>query len=92
MLALNTARDTALTFSKERESQIVEQAATKEEGRAKLDEWRAFVDKVVTAIEIGYRAVHDAALLNDAKSASEAGAATMKALALLKDLKRELGR
>lgn len=87
LVTLNAARDVVLQVSKEREAQIVARATSKDEGRAALDAWRAKVDAVVAAIEVGYRAVHDAALLSDAKSASEAAAATKKALALLKDLK-----
>jgi len=86
LVALNGARDTLLVTSKAREAQIVEHAATKEEGRAQLDAWRATVDKIAVAIEDGYRAIYGAAILNDVKSASAAGAAVTKALALLKGL------
>jgi len=86
LVALNAARDTTLVVSKEREAQIVAKATSKEEGRAQLDAWRAKVDVVVAALTVGYQAIHDAALLNDAKSASEAGAAAAKALALFKEL------
>lgn len=86
LVALNVARDSTLSLSKEREAQIVEKATSKEEGRAQLDEWRTKIDKVIAAIDIGYRAVHDAALLDDAKSASEAAAAAQKALALVKEV------
>jgi hypothetical protein len=87
LVALNAARDTLLTVSKDREAQIVAKATSKEEGRTQLDAWRADVDKVAAAIEVGYRAIHDAALLSDAKSAREAAIAAQKALSLIKDLK-----
>lgn len=86
--ALDTASGAMLSISKERETQIVEHATTKEEGRAALDAWRARVDAVEQAIEMGYRAVYSASILNDATSASEAGAAVVKALALLKEIKK----
>lgn len=87
LVALNAARDTMLAVSKEREAQIVEHATTKEEGRAHLDAWRLTVDKAAAALEVGYRAIYGAAILNDLPSSSEAAAATAKALALLKELK-----
>lgn len=87
LVATNVARDTLLTVSKERETQIVEKATSKEDGRTQLDAWRAKVDVVAKAIDAAYRGIHDAALLNDAKSASEAASAAKKALSLLKDLK-----
>lgn len=87
LVSLNAARDTTLAVSKAREAQIVEQATTKEEGRAQLEAWRARADKIVAAIEIGYRAIYAAVILNDTKSAAEAGAATAKALTLVKELK-----
>jgi hypothetical protein len=87
LVGLNVARDTLLAVSKEREVQIVAEATSKDEGRAQLDAWRAKVDVVASAIEVAYRAVHDAALLSDVKSASEAAAAAKKALSLLKDLR-----
>lgn len=90
LVSLNVARDTMLTVSKERETQIVEHAATKEEGRTQLDAWRASVDKVVVAIDDGYRAIYGAAILDDAKSVSDAVAAVAKVLALVKDLKNPL--
>src|SRR5688572_22785778 len=86
LVSLNAARDTTLEVSKAREALIVEQATTKDEGRAALDTWRAKVDVVFVALDAGYRAVFSASLLNDAKSASEAGAAIAKALALVKEL------
>jgi hypothetical protein len=86
LVALNAARDTLLVVSKEREAQIVEKATSKEEGRAQLDAWRVNVDKVAAAIEAGYRAIYAAAILNDVKSASEAGAAVVRALALAKEI------
>ncbi len=87
LVALNVARDTVLAVSKEREAQIVERAATKEEGRAQLDAWRQVVDEVAAALEVGYRAIYAASILDDARSAGEAGAAVQKALALVKDMK-----
>lgn len=87
LVATNVARDTLLMVSKERETQIVEKATSKEEGRTQLDAWRAKVDVVAKAIDVAYRAIHDAALLNDAKSASEAAIAAKKVLSLLKELK-----
>lgn len=87
LVALNVARDTLRTTSKEREMQIVDQASSKEEGRAKLDAWRAIIDKVDAAIDDGYDAILAASILNDAPSASAAGAAVAKALALVRELK-----
>lgn len=67
--------------------QIVDQASSKEEGRVKLDAWRAIIDKVDAAIDDGYDAILAASILNDAPSASAAGAAVAKALALVRELK-----
>lgn len=89
LVAVNAARDTMLAVSKAREAQIVEKATSKDEGRAQIDAWRMKVDVVAKAIDVAYRAIHDAALLNEAKSASEALAAVTKALALIKELKNE---
>ena len=88
LVAVNVARDTMLTVSKEREAQIVEKATSKEEGRAQIDAWRAKVDVVAKVIDDAYRAIHDAALLNNIKSEGEALAAVAKALALIKELKQ----
>ena len=93
LVALNTARDAVLALSKEREKQIYDSCnppiCTKEEGRARVDVWRVKVDNVVKMIDVGYRAVHDAGLLGDARSGSDAGAAAVKALALYEDLMKE---
>ena len=91
VVALNTARDMVLTLSKEREKQIYDSCnppiCTKEEGHARVDAWQKKVDVAVKAIDLGYRAQHDAALLDDAKSESEARAAFARALGLVKELK-----
>lgn len=91
LVSLNVARDTARAASKEREKQIVDACnpptCTKEEGHARLDAWRELVDKAYTAIDDGYNAILAALVLDDAKSATDAGAAVSKALALVKDMK-----
>ena len=91
LVALNTARDAVLALSKEREKQIYDSCnpptCTKEEGHARVDAWQKKVDVAIKILDVGYRAVHDAALLDDAKSESEARAAFVKALDLVKDLK-----
>ena len=91
LVALNTARDAVLSISKEREQQLYDScnppSCTKEEGHARVDAWRGKVDVVVKSIDLGYRAVHDAALLDDTKSVSGAAAAAARALALYEDLK-----
>lgn len=91
LVALNTARDTVLALSKEREKQIYDgcnpPTCTKEEGHARVDAWQKKVDVAVQAIDVGYRAVHDAALLDDTKSAAAAAAAAAKALEIYKTLK-----
>ena len=93
LVALNTARDAVLALSKEHEKQIYDRCnpptCTKEEGHARVDAWRGKVDVVVKSIDLGYRAVHDAALLADAKSASDASAAALRALALYNELKEK---
>ena len=96
LVALNTARDAALALSKEREKQIYDSCnpptCTKEEGHAQVDVWRGKVDVAIKAIDIGYRAVHDGALLDDTKSVAAAAAAAARALSLyneLKDLKEK---
>lgn len=90
LVALNIARDTMRATSKEREKQIVDDCdppnCTKEEGHARLEEWRAHVDAVAVAIDDGYDAIWTAALLDDLKSASTAGSAVAKALDLVKGL------
>lgn len=87
LTSLNVARDTMLAVSKERERQIVEHAATKEQGRTELDAWRTKVDKVALALEVGYRAIYAASILNDAKSASDAVTAVAIAVAAITALK-----
>lgn len=98
LVALNTARDATLTISKEREKQIYDgcnpPSCTKEEGHTRVDAWRAKVDVAIKALDLAYRAVHDAGLLGDAKSASDAAIAAAKALAIykeLKELKQDVG-
>jgi len=91
LVALNTARDTALSISKERETQLYASCnpptCTKEEGHATVDAWQKKVDVVIKALDLAYRATHDAGLLGDAKSASDAGAAAARALTLYRQLK-----
>lgn len=91
LVTLNVARDTALTISKEREKQIYDgcnpPTCTKEEGHARVDAWRVKVDEAIKALDAGYRAVHDAALLDDTKSAAAASAAAAKALTIYEKLK-----
>ena len=93
LVALNTARDATLAFSKEREQQLYAACnpptCTKEEGYATVDAFQKKVDVVITALDLAYRAVHDAGLLADAKSASEAGAAAARALTLYEELMKE---
>lgn len=93
LVALNTARNAVLVISKEREKQIYDScnppACTQEEGHAQVDTWRGTVDVVIKAIDVGYRAVHDAALLDDTKSTTAAAAAAAKALDLYKQLKEK---
>src|SRR5680860_1570292 len=68
LVALNTARDAVLALSKEREEQIYDSCnpptCTKEEGHARVDAWRGKIDVAIKTIDVGYRAVHDAALLD----------------------------
>ena len=91
LVALNTARDAVLALSKEREKQIYDTCnpptCTKDEGHARVDAWRKKIDVAIKAIDVGYRTVHDAALLDDIKSVSAAAAAAAKALALYNELK-----
>ena len=91
LVALNTARDAVLALSKEREQQIYDSCnppiCTKDEGHARVDAWRGKVDVAIKAIDVGYRAVHDAALLNDAKSTTAAAAAAAQAFDLYRALK-----
>ncbi len=87
LAALNGTRDTVRAASKEREVQIIEHAASKEEGRAQLDAWRATIDKVTAAIDDGYDAIWAASIFDDVKSVSDAGAAVAKALELVKTIK-----
>jgi hypothetical protein len=93
LVALNTARDAVLALSKEREKQIYDSCnpptCAKEEGHARVDTWRGKVDVAIKTIDVGYRAVHDAALLDDIKSASDAAAAAARALTLYKELKEK---
>lgn len=96
LVALNTARDAVLVLSKAREKQIYDgcnpPTCTKEEGHTRVDAWREKVDVAIKALDLAYRAVHDAGLLGDAKSASDAAVAAAKALAIyneLKELKQE---
>ena len=93
LVALNTARDAVLALSKEREQQIYAgcnpPTCTKEEGHARVDAWREKVNPVIKALDLAYHTVHDAGLLGDVKSASDAGAAAVKGLALYEDLMKE---
>jgi hypothetical protein len=87
LVSLNVARDTLLSISKTREDQIVAQSATKDEGKARFAAWRPVIDKIAAAIDDGYRLIYGAALLDDAKSASDAATAVAKVLELIKELK-----
>ena len=97
LVALNTARDSTLAISAEREKQLYDAclaepkreppACTKEEGHARVEAWQKKIDAVVKAIDTGYRAVHDAALLDSSKSAIDAAGAAKKALDLYHQLK-----
>lgn len=91
LVSITVARDTVLAAAKEREKQIYgacnPPACSKEEGHAKVDAWRAQVDVVFKAIDVAYRAIHDAALLDDDKSESNARTALGDALKLIKELK-----
>ena len=97
LVALNTARDSTLAISAEREKQLYDTclaeakreppACTKEEGHARVDAWQKTVDTIIKAIDTGYRAVHDAALLDDSRSAIDAAMAAKKALDLYHQLK-----
>jgi hypothetical protein len=91
VVALNAAGDVVLALSKEREKQLYDSCnpptCTKEEGHARVEAWQKKVNVVMDAINRGYQAQHDAALLDDAKSAAHATAAAAKALDLYKQLK-----
>ena len=99
LIALNTSRDAVLAISKEREKQLYDAclaeaartppACTKEEGHARVDAWQKKVNEAIAAIDLAYKAVHDAGLLGDAKSATEAAAAAKKALDTYEQLKKE---
>ena len=93
LVALNTARDTVLAISKEREKQLYASCnpptCTKEEGYARVEVWQKKVDVAIKALDLAYRATHDAGLLGDAKSASAAAAAVARALALYQELTKE---
>ena len=93
LVALNTARDAVLVLSKEREKQIYDgcnpPTCTKEEGHARIDVWRGKIDVVIKALDLAYRATHDAGLLGDVKSASDAAAAAARGLALYEELMKE---
>ena len=93
LVALNTARDAVLVLSKEREEQIYDgcnpPTCTKEEGHARIDVWRGKIDVVIKALDLAYRATHDAGLLGDVKSASDAAAAAARGLALYEELMKE---
>lgn len=90
LVTLNVARDTMRATSRAREAQIVDACdppdCTKEEGHARLEEWRAHVDAIAEAIDDGYDAIWAASLLDDLKSARDAGAAVTRALDLVKSL------
>jgi len=91
VVALNTARDAVLAISKEREKQLYDSCnpptCIKEEGYARVEAWQKKVDVIIKVIDVGYRAQHDAALLDDTKSAAAAAAAAAKALDLYNELK-----
>jgi len=93
LVALNAARDSVLALSKEREKQIYAScnppACTQEQGHARVDAWQKKVDEAVKLIDTGYKAVHDAALLDDQKSTIGAATAAQKALDLYEKLKKE---
>jgi hypothetical protein len=90
LVTLNVARDTLRAASKAREAQIVDACdppgCTREEGHARLEAWRARVDAVAAAIDDGYDAIWAASLLDDPKSARDAGSAVTRALDLVKSL------
>lgn|SRR5574341_422497 len=99
LVALNTARDSVLALSKEREKQLYDAClieaqrspptCTKEAGHARVLVWQKEVDVAIEAIDIGYRAIHDAALLDDAKSAALAAVAAKKALDIYRQLEQQ---
>lgn len=93
LVILNAERDVVLVISKEREKQLYDSCnpptCAKEEGYARVAAWQKKVDAAIKALDVAYRAIHDAALLNDAKSESEAREAFAKALALVKELKEK---
>jgi len=93
LVALNTARDAVLAISKEREQQLYDgcnpPTCTKEEGHTRVEAWQKKVDVAVAAIDLAYKATHDAGLLGDAKSAADAAAAAKKALDTYEQLKKE---
>ena len=96
LVAINAARDAVVAVSKVREKQIVDSCnsptCTKEEGHARLDAWRAKVDAALVAIDTAHDRIHDAALLNDTKSASEAAAAIAKVATQRKELEQETSK
>jgi len=93
LVALNTARDAVLAISREREKQIYDSCnpptCTKEEGHTRVEALQKVIDVVVDAIDAAYKAVHDAGLLGDAKSAADASAASSRALDLYEQLKEK---
>lgn len=62
LTAVDVAADTVVEVSNKRQEQIVEQATSPEDGRARLDAFRAARAPVVDAIASAYKAIAAAAL------------------------------
>lgn len=72
LVAVDAARDGFVEWDKQHQLQIVEKATSKEEGRAKLDEYRTNREPIITGFEVVYRAIALAATREDDASLRDA--------------------
>jgi hypothetical protein len=85
--ATTVAADSLVAFSRTHEMAIVDAATSKEEGKAKLAEFRAKVDKAELTLTAVYRMTAAASLANDDQSL----AALLKVAQMLWAQLKELG-
>lgn len=64
-IALNASRDAFMKWDQLHQAAIVQKATTREEGRAKLDEYRAERSKVKDGFEAAYQLLSTAILVNN---------------------------
>lgn len=70
-VGLNAARDGFIAWDKTHQAEIVEKAATKDEGTASLAAYRAERATVIAAFELAYHTIATAVLVDDKKQRAD---------------------